>query len=190
MFHAERSVLAAWACVTSGGVLALSSHLAVLTSGGMLDATAVHLVNVIAGTCAAGLAGGIYGLNAMHEHRLGRAGTIGSLLVYIGLTAWNAGGLNLTLRPSVPHLLVLLGTAVQAIGMLILGSSVLRKQVMSGWKRYIPLLNGAWFCTQLILQLPLLISRGWHPFFTLLLSLWGALWMLLGLVVLKQTYQS
>ena len=190
MFHAERSGLAAWACVTSGGVLALSSHLADLTSHGRPDDTAARLVNVIAATCAAGLAGGIYGLNAIHQHRLGRAGAFGTSLTYIGLMVWIVGGLNLILLSPVPFLLILLGTAVQAIGMLILGTSILRKGVMSGWKRYVPLLNGAWFFTQFILQLPLLIGQGWHPFFTLLFSLWGILWMLVGFVVLKQTYQS
>ena len=74
--------------------------------------------------------------------------------------------------------------------MIALGIAVLRAGVLSGWRRLVPLLVGAWFFVQLPLQVAFFIGVRGSPSYAVLLGFFGALWALVGHVVQSHAGES
>ncbi|MDF1505554.1 hypothetical protein [Roseisolibacter sp. H3M3-2] len=111
-------------------------------------------------------------------------GAAGAAFAALGALLWLAAFALLAVRPGARFTQKLTpgGSLLLALGMLALGAAVLGSRRASGWRRAAPLLVGAYFPLQLVLQLAFFLGgrdgvpgpRGE------LLGAWGLLWAWLG----------
>jgi hypothetical protein len=143
-----------WACIASGAVLATAGVVFDQAHFGEPDAdpTLVRISQALFVASVPGLVGGVRALAALHAGREGRSIRIGRAIAYAGLAATGAGSLLSVARPTKPAWLNPLGSVLQSVGMLVLGSTTLRSSVFADWSRWVPLLIGAWFFAHLPMQ--------------------------------------
>ena len=140
-------------------------------------------------TCAAavGLAGGPLGLLALGVAGDGGRrvlGPAGAGLALLGLLSYIIGSLFIYNFPerAFKQLFTPGGSALMTLGMLLLGTAVLRARRWRGWRAAVPLVTALYFPLQFPLQAALFLGKGRGPNPTLL-GAWGLFWLLLGIAI-------
>lgn len=178
-----------WTCIASGALLATAGVLFDQARFGEPDADArlVRVSQTLFVATVPGLFRGVRALATLHAGRGGRATQIGAMIAYAGLAATGVGSLLSVARPIKPQWLNPLGSVLQSVGMLVLGSVVLRKDVFADWSRWVPLLIGTWFFVHMPAQFAFFASPSGIPSHTLMMGVWGPLWALLGALLVMHT---
>ncbi len=130
-----------------------------------------------------GLVAGVRALIGTFPTPMPRAAAIGQMSAYAGRASTFVGSLLSVARPSDTPWLNPLGSVLQSVGMLLVGSAILRCAALTGWRRYVPLLVGAWFFAHMPFQLAFFASPNGIPSHTLMMGVWGPLWALLGVAL-------
>jgi hypothetical protein len=130
-----------------------------------------------------GLAVGVLALAGIVGTNRSRLARVGRTLALVGLGLWFAAGLYLIANPGALTLISPLGSVLLALGMLALGVHTIRSRALPGIGRYIPFLVGLWFFVQFPIQFVFFIQPYGHPWYTLLVSVWGVLWAALGVAI-------
>jgi len=111
---------------------------------------------------------------------------LGTAVVAVGAGLWVAAFVLLAVDPSAAFTQRLTpgGSALLALGMVLVGIGVLRSGVLAGWRAWLPLAVGLYFPVQLGLQLGYFLDgRDASPGPNgLLLGAWGLLWAATGVV--------
>ena len=190
MQTSSRTRLLGWVCVVCGALVAIAGFLLDSQAAGAVtaDTATARFANGLFGVAVLGLMGGVLGLWSLRVGGSGWLPRAATVVALVGLLLWTVGGLYLTTDASADQVLTPAGGLVSSVGMIALGIAVLRAGVLSGWRRLVPLLVGAWFFVQLPLQVAFFIGVRGSPSYAVLLGVFGALWALIGHVV--QSYAS
>jgi hypothetical protein len=180
---------AGWACIGSGVLLT--------TAGVVFDhayfgepnanATMVRIPQTLFAASVPGLVGGVRAFVATLPSPAPRPSAIGQAMVYAIFAATGVGSLLSVARPKQPPWLNPLGSVLQSVGMLVLGSVTLRSNVFADWSRWVPLLIGAWFFAYMPAQFAFFAGPNGIPSHTLMRGVWGPLWALLGVMLITRT---
>jgi hypothetical protein len=179
MANTERIRMAGVACAVGGalwvitlipGVVAPQAVYGSVTSyrvwvGPLIVVQALLLVGV-AGLALSGAAG------------TGWLGRVGLGIALLGRTSFLIGELWDFVQGRDVELLVPLGALTTGLGMLLAGIAILLTRRWGGWHRFIPLLAGLY---PFIAMFPILAITGEAPL--PMITLWGLLWLLLGLAM-------
>lgn len=115
---------------------------------------------------------------------VGRAGiavTVAGLLGFVAAEVTAPGSVSDALYAVVP--------LVTALGLVLAGVAVLRSGRWSGWRRYVPLVTGAWIFVVVTPLIPLVGEPGVGAPAVIVASIgaWHLLWVALGVAVLAET---
>jgi hypothetical protein len=178
-----------WACIGSGVLLVVGGVVFDQARFGEpdADATMVRMSQTLFVASVPGLAGGVRALVATLPSPAPRWSVLGQAIVYAGFAATTMGSLLSIARPIQPPWLNPVGSVLQSVGMLVLGSVTLRSHVFADWSRWVPLLIGAWFFAHMPAQFTFFASPSGIPSHTLMMGVWGPLWALLGALLVTRT---
>jgi hypothetical protein len=165
MRTSSRTRLLGWVCVVCGALVAIAGFLLDSQAAGAVtaDTATARFANGLFGVAVLGLMGGVLGLWSLRVGGSGWLPWAATVVALVGLLLWTVGGLYLTTDASADQALTPAGGLVSSIGMIALGIAVLRARVLSGWRRLVPLLVGAWFFVQLPLQVAFFIGVRGSP---------------------------
>ena len=121
---------------------------------------------------------GVVGLSWSGAAGAGRLGRIGLGLALLGRTSFLLGELRSFILGKDDGLFVPLGALVTGLGMLLAGIAIVRARRWGGWHRIIPLIAGIY---PFVAMFPILAATGNPP--EVMIMLWGAVWLLLGLAL-------
>ena len=114
-------------------------------------------------------------------------------MVLVGIALWLAAFALLFFNPDAAFSQKLTpgGSLLMGLGMIVLGIATASSGVLRGWRRWMPLLVGAYFPLQLVVQLAFFLNgRDGAPGPNgVLLGLWGLLWALLGYGIASSSSQ-
>jgi hypothetical protein len=175
-----------WATIAGGALLAVAGPLLDISGFGepSPNTTLVQVAQLLFVASIPGLAAGVRALVVLQPAG-DRAVFLGKLLAYAGLAATALGSLLTVARPTEVQLLNPLGSVLQSAGMLAIGSAAIRSGALPGAIRWLPLLIGGWFLTQLPFQFAFFASPSGIPSHTFMCLVWGPLWALLGAALLQ-----
>lgn len=182
----NRIASSGWAAIAGGALLVIAGPLLDVARFGEpnADLGLVRIAQLLFVASAPCLLVAVRGLAWLLPSDARRATTLGRALAYAGIAATAAGSLLTALRPAEVQLLNPIGSILQAAGMLVLGKATLRSEILPGWKRWLPLLNGGWFIAHLPIQFAFFASPSGIPSHTFMFLVWGPLWALLGAALL------
>jgi hypothetical protein len=182
----DRTSSSGWAAIAGGVLLVIAGPLLDIARFGEpnADLGLVRIAQLLFVASAPCLFVAVRVLAWLQPSAERRTTTLGKALAYAGIAATAAGSLLTVLSPAEVQLLNPIGSILQAAGMLVLGKATLRRNVLPGWKRFLPLLNGAWFIAHLPIQFAFFASPSGIPSHTLMFLVWGPLWALMGAALL------
>jgi hypothetical protein len=122
---------------------------------------------------------GLLAIGAAGDGRMGRAGLVGAIISMLGLCSYLFGVLYTSLVDPEMGIFYALGALLSGVGMLPLGIAVLLARRLRGWRRFAPLLVGAYYALMIPIQIVFFIGSTGKPS-AILLALWGLTWALLG----------
>jgi hypothetical protein len=177
-----------WAPIAGGALLTIAGPLLDIARFGEPDAntTLVRAAQLLFVASIPGLLGGVRALVAL-QWAGSRVTQIGRALAYAGLAASALGSLLFAIRPTEVQFLNPIGSVLLSVGMLVLGSVMLRNGTLPGGSRWLPLLIGGWFFAHLPVQFAFFASPRGVPSHTFMCLVWGPLWALLGAALLQYT---
>ena len=175
--------LAGLVCAVTGVLLTFSSSLADLAVDPDVAPGMARLAHLPLLLCVPGLMAGVLALAGMIGADRSQLTRVGRNLALGGLGCWFVAGLFLIANPGELTLISPLGSVLVAIGMVLLGVQSMRAGVLPGLSRIVPFLVGLWFFVQFPIQFVFFIPVYGHPWYTLLVGVWGILWAALGFAI-------
>lgn len=181
----NRIRLLGWICLVCGTLVAIAGFLldSQVTGAVQADTAIARFANGLFGVAVLGLMGGVLGLWSLRVGGSGWLPQTATVVALVGLLLWTIGGLYLTTNASADQVFTPAGGLISSIGMIMLGIAVIRARVLNDWRKFVPLLVGGWFFVQLPLQVIFFIGVRGSPSYTILLGVFGVLWVLVGYVV-------
>jgi hypothetical protein len=125
---------------------------------------------------------GVLGLLWSGATGSGRLGQVGLGMALLGRISFLAGEINSFIQGKDDEILVPLGAVLTATGMILAGIAVLRAGRWLGRRRYLPLAVGLY---PFVAMFPIVAITG-DPSI-LMISLWGFLWVVLGIALHAET---
>jgi hypothetical protein len=169
--------VAAWACVASGVLMIVAGiPLAPLQAQSppptviALSNMIIHLLQIAA----------VVGLVRSHAMGAGRLAVAGPALTLLGLAALIVAEAAWLAQSGESDAFYAIATGSMLVGLLLLGTAVLRARVWTGWHRLTPLACGVYI---LVVLLPSFALPGLAMHYAI--GLWGVCWSLLGLALLR-----
>jgi hypothetical protein len=185
---ANRSQLLGRACLAGGMLFAGLNSLEDLglaqSPPGLL-----LVIGVVLLLCLMGGPLGLLASSAAGSGRTGRTGIIGAIISLMGLLFYLVGVLYTGLVDPEMGIFYALGALLSGVGMLLLGIAVLLAKRLEGWRRFTPLLVGAYYVLMIPIQIVFFIGPHGRPSATLL-ALWGLTWALLGYAIYTHSRQG